>query len=154
MIHLQPQNNIGPFVYRLGLKIFILARGVRLPYGLQFFCNFFLQKGPFVYRLGLKIFILARGVRLPYGLLKNTCWFDIGGFFLFYWFFFQNNLLFIFQKKLKALNLVEISINFVNLLIDKFRQQHEQRTAIRCNQNGLQFGYSFKINRRESKKQR
>ena len=25
----------GPFVYRLGLKIFILARGVRFPYGLQ-----------------------------------------------------------------------------------------------------------------------
>ena len=26
----------GPFVYRLGLKIFILARGVRFPYGLLF----------------------------------------------------------------------------------------------------------------------
>jgi hypothetical protein len=25
----------GPFVYRLGLQVFILARGVRLPYGLQ-----------------------------------------------------------------------------------------------------------------------
>ena len=25
----------GPFVYRLGRKIFILERGVRLPYGLQ-----------------------------------------------------------------------------------------------------------------------
>ena len=25
---------VGPFVYRLGLKIFILARGVRFPYGL------------------------------------------------------------------------------------------------------------------------
>ncbi|SBV92517.1 hypothetical protein KL86DYS1_10630 [uncultured Dysgonomonas sp.] len=28
-----PQD--GPFVYRLGRKIFILERGVRLPYGLQ-----------------------------------------------------------------------------------------------------------------------
>jgi hypothetical protein len=25
----------GPFVYRLGLQVFILARGVRFPYGLQ-----------------------------------------------------------------------------------------------------------------------
>jgi hypothetical protein len=38
----------GPFVYRLGPQVFILVRGVRLPYGLQkrfqilkslFFCN-------------------------------------------------------------------------------------------------------------------
>lgn len=28
-------ENDGPFVYRLGLQVFILARGVRLPYGLQ-----------------------------------------------------------------------------------------------------------------------
>ncbi len=28
-----PQD--GPFVYRLGRQIFILERGVRLPYGLQ-----------------------------------------------------------------------------------------------------------------------
>jgi hypothetical protein len=34
---LHPQIKTGPFVYRLGLKIFILARGVRLPYGLQNF---------------------------------------------------------------------------------------------------------------------
>lgn len=27
--------NYGPFVYRLGHKIFILGRGVRFPYGLQ-----------------------------------------------------------------------------------------------------------------------
>lgn len=27
-------HQIGPFVYRLGRKIFILVRGVRLPYGL------------------------------------------------------------------------------------------------------------------------
>ena len=29
------KENLGPFVYRLGLKIFILARRVRLPYGLR-----------------------------------------------------------------------------------------------------------------------
>lgn len=29
------RQNDGPFVYRLGRKIFILERGVRLPYGLQ-----------------------------------------------------------------------------------------------------------------------
>ena len=29
-------KNIGPFVYRLGRQVFILERGVRLPYGLQF----------------------------------------------------------------------------------------------------------------------
>ena len=26
----------GPFVYRLGRQVFILVRGVRFPYGLQF----------------------------------------------------------------------------------------------------------------------
>ena len=30
----ESQSN-GPFVYRLGRKIFILERGVRFPYGLQ-----------------------------------------------------------------------------------------------------------------------
>jgi hypothetical protein len=30
---LPPKNN-GPFVYRLGRQVFILERGVRLPYGL------------------------------------------------------------------------------------------------------------------------
>lgn len=29
------KRNDGPFVYRLGRKIFILERGVRLPHGLQ-----------------------------------------------------------------------------------------------------------------------
>lgn len=29
------QQQDGPFVYRLGRKIFILERGVRLPHGLQ-----------------------------------------------------------------------------------------------------------------------
>ncbi len=29
------QKQDGPFVYRLGRKIFILERGVRLPHGLQ-----------------------------------------------------------------------------------------------------------------------
>ena len=33
-VYLQSQLANGPFVYRLGLKIFILARGVRFPYGL------------------------------------------------------------------------------------------------------------------------
>ena len=28
------KESFGPFVYRLGRKIFILERGVRLPYGL------------------------------------------------------------------------------------------------------------------------
>ena len=29
------QSRLGPFVYRLGRKIFILERGVRFPHGLQ-----------------------------------------------------------------------------------------------------------------------
>lgn len=29
-------KNNGPFVYRLGRQVFILVRGVRFPYGLQF----------------------------------------------------------------------------------------------------------------------
>ena len=29
----RPTANIDPFVYRLGLQVFILARRVRLPYG-------------------------------------------------------------------------------------------------------------------------
>ncbi len=33
-VHLRTEN-IGPFVYRLGRQVFILERGVRLPYGLQ-----------------------------------------------------------------------------------------------------------------------
>ncbi len=32
---LSENDNAGPFVYRLGRKIFILERGVRFPYGLQ-----------------------------------------------------------------------------------------------------------------------
>ena len=33
---MHPQTkNVGPFVYRLGRKIFILERGVRFPYGLR-----------------------------------------------------------------------------------------------------------------------
>ena len=32
---LHPQSRNKPFVYRLGRKIFILERGVRLPHGLQ-----------------------------------------------------------------------------------------------------------------------
>jgi hypothetical protein len=35
-VDLRPKN-IGPFVYRLGRQVFILERGVRLPYGLQAF---------------------------------------------------------------------------------------------------------------------
>ena len=30
-------KNYGPFVYRLGRQVFILERGVRLPYGLQIY---------------------------------------------------------------------------------------------------------------------
>jgi len=52
MLHLQPekkQNNRsqfnGPFVYRLGLQIFILARGVRFPYGLLLFKEEYLYYG-------------------------------------------------------------------------------------------------------------
>ena len=36
--------NDGPFVYRLGRKIFILERGVRFPYGLQRLVNQFISR--------------------------------------------------------------------------------------------------------------
>ena len=65
----------GPFVYRLGRKIFILERGVRFSHGLlpkTTSAKAEKKDGPFVYRLGRKIFILERGVRFSHGLLPKT----------------------------------------------------------------------------------
>ena len=65
----------GPFVYRLGRKIFILERGVRFSHGLlpkTTSAKAEKKDGPFVYRLGRKIFILERGVRFSHGLPEKS----------------------------------------------------------------------------------
>ena len=46
----------GPFVHRLGPKVFILARGVRLPYGLQSY----LLRVAFFICINLKLFYLSQ----------------------------------------------------------------------------------------------
>ena len=72
--HLLNTTKDGPFVYRLGRKIFILERGVRFSHGLlpkTTSAKAEKKDGPFVYRLGRKIFILERGVRFSHGLPKK-----------------------------------------------------------------------------------
>ena len=73
--HLLNTTKDGPFVYRLGRKIFILERGVRFSHGLlpkTTSAKAEKKDGPFVYRLGRKIFILERGVRFSHGLRNRV----------------------------------------------------------------------------------
>ena len=73
--HLLNTTKDGPFVYRLGRKIFILERGVRFSHGLLHqttSAKAEKKDGPFVYRLGRKIFILERGVRFSHGLPEKS----------------------------------------------------------------------------------
>ena len=73
--HLLNTTKDGPFVYRLGRKIFILERGVRFSHGLlpkTTSAKAEKKDGPFVYRLGRKIFILERGVRFSHGLPEKS----------------------------------------------------------------------------------
>ena len=58
------KGSYAPIVYRLGHKVLILGRAVRLRLGVPF--RGFVH-APIVYRLGHKVLILGRAVRLRLG---------------------------------------------------------------------------------------